>query len=84
MAKPFCKRCLLIDVDIDGLYKEVSELIALIPDEQRADDELYRKRLDTCRECDRLQNGICGECGCFVELRAASRKNYCPSYPKHW
>lgn len=84
MSKPFCKRCLLIDIDVDGLYKEVSELISLIPDDRRASDELYRERLDTCRTCDNLQNGMCGECGCFVELRAANTANYCPSYPKKW
>ncbi len=84
MSKPFCKRCLLIDIDVDGLYKEVSELIALIPEDRRAEDETYLSRLNTCRECDKLQNGICAECGCFVELRAAAKANYCPSYPKKW
>ncbi len=84
MSKPFCKRCLLIDIDIDGLYKQVSDLIAVIPDDLKASDELYRSRLEICKQCDRLENGICGECGCFVELRAATQKNYCPSAYKYW
>ena len=82
--KPFCKRCLLIDIDIDGLYREVADLISLIPEDKRADEELYAERLETCKGCDRLENGICGECGCFAELRAATEANYCPSYPKKW
>ncbi len=82
--KPFCKRCLLIDIDVDGLYKEVSDLIALIPEDRRTENRLYNDRLDTCRQCDKLQNGICGECGCFVELRAANKDNYCPNYPHKW
>lgn len=84
MSKPFCKRCLLIDIDIDGLYKQVSELIAVIPEDLKASDELYHSRLMTCKQCDRLENGICAECGCFVELRAATKQNYCPSVYKHW
>lgn len=84
MSKPFCKRCLLIDIDIDGLYKEVAELISLIPEDRKTDDEQYRERLDICRSCESLQNGMCGKCGCFVELRAANKSNYCPSYPKKW
>lgn len=84
MAIRYCKRCLLADIDVDGLYKQVSDLIALIPDDRRTAEEEYRRRLDICRGCDRLRDGICGECGCFVELRAANSANYCPSYPKKW
>ncbi len=83
-SKPFCKRCLLADIDVDGLYKKVSELIALMPEDIRADEELYKSRLDKCRACRCLENGICRECGCFVELRAAAKKNYCPSVYKYW
>lgn len=83
-GKPFCKRCLLADVDVDGLYERVSQLVQLIPQDLRAGNELYSYRLDICRNCDSLVNGICAECGCFVELRAATRKNYCPSVYKYW
>lgn len=83
-GKPVCKRCLLAEVDVDGLYKKVSELIELIPEDVRAGSELYNKRLEICKSCNCLENGICRECGCFVELRAAARKNYCPSVYKYW
>ena len=83
-GRPVCKRCLLADIDVDGLYKKVSELIELIPEDIRASDELYHKRLEICRACHSLENGICRECGCFAELRAATRKNYCPSVYKYW
>lgn len=82
--RPVCKRCLLAEIDVDGLYKKVSELIELMPEDVKASPELYQKRLDICRRCQSLENGICRECGCFVELRAASRKNYCPSAYKYW
>lgn len=83
-GKPVCKRCLLADFDVDGLYKKVSELIEVIPEDIKAGDELYKKRLAICKECQSLENGICRECGCFVELRAATKKNYCPSVYKFW
>ncbi len=82
--KPFCKKCLLADIDFDGLYKEVSDLIAIIPEDKKSDDALYAIRLDICKQCDKLQNGICGECGCFVELRAATKSNYCPDCSHKW
>ncbi len=82
--KPFCKKCLLADIDFDGLYKEVSDLIAIIPEDKKSDDALYSRRLDICKQCDKLQNGICGECGCFVELRAATKANYCPDCSHKW
>ena len=35
-------------------------------------------------ECDNLINGMCKICGCFVEMRAAVKKNYCPDIEKYW
>lgn len=83
-GKPVCKRCLLSDIDSDGLYKKISELIEVMSDDIKADADLYRKRLEICKACESLANGTCLECGCFVELRAAAKKNYCPSVKKFW
>lgn len=84
MMKPFCKKCLLEDMDLDGELKNILEYIKEIPAERRAEDNLYRRRLDICRECDSLANGICGKCGCYVELRAAKKEMYCASEEKKW
>lgn len=80
----YCRRCLLADIDFDGVYRQVQDLVSAIPVDLKSDETLYALRLQTCRTCDKLQNGICAECGCFVELRAATKKNYCPSYPGKW
>lgn len=48
-------------------------MIAALPEEKRADDDTYRHRLDICGSCESLGSGICGKCGCFVELRAAKK-----------
>ena len=47
-------------------------------------EEDYHMRLNTCMECDNLINGMCKLCGCFVEMRAAVKKNYCPNIDKKW
>ncbi|MCD7889726.1 MAG: DUF6171 family protein [Oscillospiraceae bacterium] len=82
--RPICKRCLLAEIDKDGLYKKVEDLIAAIPDDERASGQAYATRLDLCCRCPSLENGLCRECGCFVELRAAVKENRCPSVYRYW
>lgn len=83
-SHPICKHCLLAEIDKDGLYKKVEDLIAAIPDDERASEQAYATRLDLCRRCPSLENGLCRECGCFVELRAAVKANRCPSVYRYW
>lgn len=79
-----CKRCLLSEFDKDKVYANVFELISLIPADKKADKNEYRRRLSICKGCDSLTNGMCAKCGCFVELRAAKKEQYCPSENKKW
>jgi hypothetical protein len=45
----------------------------------RADTNRYAKRLKCCTICESLKEGVlCAYCGCFVQFRALSSKNYCP------
>lgn len=81
--KRYC-RCLLKQAGEEELAQTVSEYISTIDPEIKADDELYRARLDKCSSCDSLNSGMCVKCGCYVEMRAAVRKNRCPSENKHW
>lgn len=71
-------------MDLDSELKNILGYIKEIPADRRAEDNLYRRRLDICRECDSLANGICGKCGCYVELRAAKKEMYCASEEKKW
>lgn len=71
--RPFCKKCFFSELDPGGVYNEIKDMIAALPDEKRADDDTYRHRLDICGSCESLGSGICGKCGCFVELRAAKK-----------
>lgn len=82
MNKP-CK-CLLQQAGETELAQTVSEYISTLDSDIKASPELYRSRLDKCRDCESLNSGVCGKCGCYVEMRAAVRKNRCPSEEKQW
>ncbi len=60
---------------LDGITERINELS---PDE-KADDELYSQRLNECKKCEHLISGVCMKCGCYVEFRAAFKKQNCPN-----
>ncbi len=78
MNPPVCKRCLLAQTDPDGLFKTIQQRIEQLPSDERATDTKYNMRLAVCTACADLQNGICMQCGCFAELRAAKCAMHCP------
>lgn len=75
----FCRKCLTRDIiDKDDYFKTLHQLIENIPKDQKADTTLYEARLADCQACERLYDGLCSACGCYVELRAAKASNDCP------
>lgn len=80
MEERVCKRCLMREMDSQGYFKNLKEYIDNIDEELKADNTLYEERLSICKECDLLLSGMCRSCGCYVELRAAMKKNYCPKH----
>ncbi|MDE7300196.1 MAG: hypothetical protein K2N94_15470 [Lachnospiraceae bacterium] len=65
-------------------FKNMYEYIAGLDPEIKTPGEQYEERLAACKECGQLMNGLCRVCGCFVEMRAAVAKNYCPGPEKRW
>ena len=84
MSRPFCKRCFFEELDPNGLYKEISDMIEALPKDKRTSEDEYRRRLDICGGCPSLGEGTCGKCGCFVELRAAKADMHCPHEKHFW
>ena len=84
MEKRFCRRCLLDEVFEKDEYKNMQEHIKNIDYQIKTEEYEYKRRLGLCMECDNLINGMCKICGCFVEMRAAVNKNYCPHVEKRW
>lgn len=79
-----CRRCLLSELDESELYKSIMQKIELMDSSIRADDSIYALRLERCKACDKLTNGMCALCGCFIELRAAGRDSFCPDTHNRW
>lgn len=85
MDKPRCRKCLLENMgDQQALLKSIEELIEALPEEKRTPEKERQRRLRLCQECDALNSGTCGLCGCFVELRAAKNWLHCPNVPPCW
>lgn len=75
--KRVCRRCLLRELD-GSYFESVYKYIASIPEEQKTSPDRYALRLEKCKICGYMQNGMCTQCGCFVEVRAAKRSQRCP------
>ncbi len=84
MENRICRRCLLDEIFEVNEYKNMQEYIRNIDKHIKTEDDEYKRRLNLCKECDNLINGMCKICGCFVEMRAAVKKNYCPDIRNKW
>lgn len=84
MEKIYCKKCLLRDMEESEYFVDLQKYIARLDDELKVEEEEYERRLNICQRCEYLLNGMCGKCGCFVELRALLKKNGCPDVKKKW
>ena len=79
-----CLRCLLEDMDSDSYAAGIISYIKNVPADRRVSEEIYQQRLNACRECDKLINGMCLECGCYVQIRALKPAAECASPRKRW
>ena len=73
-----CRRCLLEEFDQQAYIRTLKAHIDRTPERERTPPEDYRRRLEACRSCAYLETGTCMACGCYVELRAASKRGRCP------
>ncbi|MGN0427499.1 MAG: DUF6171 family protein [Agathobacter sp.] len=76
-TRKICKKCLLREM-AEADAKMIEKYKAAIKLSDRVEEAEYEKRLSVCKECDRLNAGTCGACGCYVELRAAAIVGHCP------
>ena len=73
-----CKKCLIREMDPQKFKEELAGYIEKLHEKDRADDALYDKRLSVCKTCEKLNQGTCLMCGCYVEIRAAAVFSRCP------
>lgn len=80
----YCWKCLLTNMPDDSLQEKIRKTIEAIDGNLRTEPEEYERRLKQCKECEKLLDGMCRVCGCFVEVRAAKKKSYCPGIVPRW
>lgn len=83
-SQRFCRKCLLEDIQEEDFLRSMRSYLNGLDDSIKADEDTYQSRLAACKACDSLINGMCRICGCFVEYRAAIKKNHCPGIEKYW
>ncbi|MBR4554993.1 MAG: hypothetical protein IKO27_05310 [Ruminococcus sp.] len=79
-----CLKCLLAELDYDEYTQSLLDYIKKVPADRRVSEEVYQSRLAQCRSCEKLINGMCAECGCYVELRALKSASDCAAPVKRW
>ena len=79
-----CRKCLLEDFAPEEYIQSMRTYIEGLPKDVKADESLYNDRVQICRECENLYDGLCRVCGCFVEYRAALRNKGCPDVIPRW
>ncbi|WP_442871692.1 DUF6171 family protein [Anaerocolumna sp. MB42-C2] len=88
------KECIIIlsqlndELKTENIISDISEVIKnggiTYAEDIRTPEETYKYRLEQCKKCQYLLNGLCRLCGCFVEIRTAVITNYCPSKKVNW
>lgn len=76
------KRCLLRESAEAVVYEDIKSRIERLSESDRADERTYNSRIEFCKACEHLISGVCMKCGCYVEFRAAFKKQACPI--KRW
>jgi hypothetical protein len=82
--RKFCRKCLLEDIAADEFLDNMRTYLEGLDEAVKAEDKVYKERLSACRSCEKLNEGICKLCGCFVEYRAAMKNKACPDLIPKW
>lgn len=76
-----CKKCLLREM-AEKDARQIEKYQQAIHKADRVKEQEYEQRLARCKECELLNAGTCGACGCYVELRAIAKAGHCPH--RYW
>lgn len=82
--KRICKKCFLQDFAPEEYLDNMRTYLQGLDEEIKTEESEYQNRLSQCESCDKLQEGLCRICGCFVEYRAAIRIKKCPDTQPRW
>ena len=77
-------RCLLAETNQTELAATITDYVKNIPPEMKTPPAEYLHRLQICKACPHLRDGMCVLCGCYVEARAAKRNQKCVEDAARW
>ena len=77
-AKVLCRKCLEEDVSAEQLAEYLDGYVNSLPEDMRAPEDVYEKRLRICEVCEKRVALTCTLCGCYIQARAAKKKMGCP------
>lgn len=83
-SSEMCTRCLYREMNDNAYYNYIKNYLENMDQADKVSDAEYTLRLQQCKECDYLYNGMCRHCGCFVEIRCASVHRHCPDHFPKW
>lgn len=69
---------------IEKEQMKLQDYIDNISKEEKVAQEEYERRLLLCDNCPELRGGMCGQCGCYVAVRAVRKIGYCPHIKRKW
>lgn len=76
--KILCRKCLEREIPEGELLEYLDGYVASLPEVIRADESVYKERLEKCADCKHRITYTCTLCGCYVQARAAKRGLCCP------
>lgn len=79
-----CPRCGMQALSSNDYQSSLKSYVEQLDDDIKVSPDIYKLRLEACKSCGHLINGMCRLCGCFVEMRAAKKSLRCPCRPERW
>ena len=73
-----CWKCLPQEIGEENLRAYLDGYAASLPDDLRAPEAEYAKRLAACEGCEHRIGFTCTLCGCYLQARAAKKRQKCP------
>ncbi len=78
----FCRMCDIIASIPQDVGTYADKLYRLMPEGERAGEDLIKDRMKTCEGCDKNSTGTCLACGCYCLVRSMKKDAHCPKH--HW
>lgn len=78
----FCRMCDIIASIPQDVGTYADKLYRLMPERERAGEDLIKDRMKTCEGCDKNSTGTCLACGCYCLVRSMKKDAHCPKH--HW